>query len=241
MADKEDSVRIKIKLDVSDEDKEFADKISRDLEKTSQKKSTVEDEKDPKTIKKNEQRKKNTAEIKAMKKGPVGQVHNFTKKQTANLKEVVTNPGGYFMGVLTKKLGKIGVGAARAGLAGIIAVLVYETVLFVIDQFMQPGRWLDRRFRRIARVETMNFYERTLQEELRHGYLEMRVTTIQGLRGGESQVNGNLFEFSSGTTGILQSSPYRSSQQIYGHAYLSGSGIDNRGNPKRRTVSGRFG
>ena len=113
-------------------------------------------------------------------------------------------------------------------------------MLFLIDQAMQPGRWLDRRFRRIARVETFKFYERTLQEELRHGYQEMRVTTIQGLRGGASQVNGNLFEFSSGATGISQSSPYRSSQQIYGHAYLSGSGINNRGNPKRRTVSGRF-
>ncbi len=145
------------------------------------------------------------------------------------------------MAGLTRILGKYGGAAAKGGLYAVIALLVYETVQFALRQLMEPGRLLDRRFRRIARVETMNFYERTLQEEIRHGYQEIRVTTQHGLRGGASQVNGNLFEFSSGATGILQSSPYRSSQQVYGHAYLSGSGVDKRGSPKKRTVSGRFG
>ena len=120
-------------------------------------------------------------------------------------------------------------------------MLVYETVIFVIRQFMEPGRWLDRRFKRIARLETMNFYERTLQEEIRHGYQEIRVATIQGLRGGASQVNGNFFEFSSGATGIIQSSPYRNSQEIYRSQNASGSTTDSQGNPRRRTISGRFG
>ena len=106
---------------------------------------------------------------------------------------------------------------------------------------MKPGRPLDRRFKRIARLETMNFYERQLQEELRHGYQEIRVTTMPGLRGGQSQVNGNLFEFSSGATGIIQSSPYRSSQDIYRSNNSDGSVTDRQGNPRRRSVffSGR--
>ena len=106
---------------------------------------------------------------------------------------------------------------------------------------MQPGRMLDRRFKRIARIETMNFYERQLQEELRHGYQEIRVTTMQGLRGGQSQVNGNLFEFSSGTTGILQFSPYRNSQIIMRSQNASGSITDANGSPKRRTIAGWYG
>jgi len=131
--------------------------------------------------------------------------------------------------------------AAKGGIYAMIALLVYEIILFTIDQLMQPGRWLDRRFKRISRLETMNFYERTLQEEIRHGYQEIRVTTMEGLRGGASQVNGNFFEFSSGATGIIQSSPYRSSQDIYKSQNATGSITDSQGNPRRRTMSGRFG
>ena len=275
MAERVDSIHIKIKIDVDPADKEFIENLSSDLaqadeqkiiQKQSQREVTTEDEqtdreikelkkdikdietqlkkgvdpRDPKVIKEKLERKKNALLLKQFKQGPVGKLNSFTSAQFANLRQAATNPGAFIVGAFTKKLGKYGGMAAKGGLYAMIALLVYETILFVIDQLMQPGRWLDRRFRRIARVETLNFYERTLQEELRHGYQEIRVTTIQGLRGGESQVNGNLFEFSSTTTGILQSSPYRSSQQVYGHAYLSGSGVDNRGNPKRRTVSGRF-
>ena len=249
MADREDTIHIKIKLDVDEEDRELISNVSEDLAKTGEqqgiskvtRKGTQTEAQRIQAEEKEEIEQKKTKDyIKEIKDGPLGTISDFTKEQVNNLRQIVTNPGQFLMMGLTKKLGKYGSAAAKGGLYAIIALLVYEIVLFLIDQAMQPGRWLDRRFRRIARVETFKFYERTLQEELRHGYQEMRVTTIQGLRGGASQVNGNLFEFSSGATGISQSSPYRSSQQIYGHAYLSGSGINNRGNPKKRTVSGRF-
>ncbi len=252
MADRVDSVHIKIKIDVAEEDKQFVESLATNIEgadeskalkgeiKDIEKRLKEKRKKDPEEIKKQLVAKRDRLLLKEFKDGPLGTINDFTKAQVNNLRQIVTNPGQFLVGAFTKKLGKYGAAAAKGGLIAIIAVIVYELVLFAIDQLMQPGRLLDRRFRRIARVETFKFYERTLQEELRHGYQEIRVTTIQGLRGGESQVNGNLFEFSSGGTGILQSSPYRSSQQIYGHAYLSGSGVDNRGNPKRRTVSGRF-
>ncbi|MCZ6583233.1 MAG: hypothetical protein O6761_08735 [Thaumarchaeota archaeon] len=275
MADKEDSLRIKIKIDVAEEDKEFVAQLSSDLEradqaglKTTRKKQEKlgpptktefeirELEEQIKIIDKRRKKKKEkktsqqilaekkqqllTKQFKEFKEGPVGKINKLSTHAVSNLMTMATRPGDFLAMAFGKILGRYGMVAARGGLYAIIALIVYEIVMFAIKQLMQPGRWLDRRYRRVAREETMNFYERTIQEELRHGYLEMRVTTIHGLRGGESQVNGNLYEFSSAATGILQASPYRSSQQIYGHAYLSGSGIDKRGNPRRRTVSGRF-
>lgn len=274
MADREDSIHIKIKIDVDESDKEFVENLSSEIaradeqrvsrpqrqvkseqDQTDQEIIDLENEikdikarlkkgldiKDPDALKAKLESKKNALLIKEWKQGPVGVVASFSTEQASNLKRFVTNPAEIIVSAFTKKLGKIGGAAAKGGIVAIIALLVYETVLFVIDQLMQPGRWLDRRFKRLARIETMNFYERTLQEEIRHGYQEIRVTTMEGLRGGASQVNGNFFEFSSGATGILQTSPYRSSQDIYKSQNASGAVTDTQGNPRRRSVffSGR--
>ena len=174
-------------------------------------------------------------------KGPLGKFHKLSSQQSSNIIKFATNPSAFFIAGLTKIISKYGKAAGKGTIFAVLALLIYETVLFVIDQFMQPGRLLDRRFKRIARIETMNFYARQLQEELRHGYQEIRVTTMAGLRGGQSQVNGNLFEFSSGTTSILQFAPYRNSQIISRSQNASGSVTDANGNPRRRTISGRFG
>ncbi len=293
MAEREDSIHIKIKIDVDEEDRTFQEnlasnlakadeqrgvkkvqegqevneqtqkeiekleqeikkvqdstvlneKTQREIERLEQEIKEIEkrikkgDPKDPEIIKAKLDRKKLRLQNKELREGPVGVVHSFTQEQTANLRKFVTNPGSFLVAGITKILGKYGGAASKAGIFGVIALLVYETVMFVIDQLMAPGRPLDRRFKRIARLETMNFYERTLQEEIRHGYQEIRVSTMPGLRGGQSQVNGNLFEFSSGSTGIIQSSPYRSSQDIYRSQNASGSVTDMQGNPKRRSVS----
>ena len=248
MADKEDSIHIKIKIDVAEEDRQFVENLSSDIAtadpnnaltkeiKEIEKRLKEKQKDDPEQIKKELEAKRDRLLLKEFKEGPVGIVNDFTTKQANNLKSFVTNPAQFLVAGLTKKLGKYGTALTKGGLVGILAVLVYETVLFVMDQLMQPGRPLDRRFKRIAQIETMNFYERTLQEEIRHGYQEIRVTTVAGLRGGASQVNGNLFEFSSASTGILQSSPYRSSQEIYRSEMASGSIVDQRGSPRRRSV-----
>jgi hypothetical protein len=239
---REDSIHIKIKLDIDEEDKQIITNVSEDLAKADvdegikKTKSTRTRDKDEEEKQKDTKDEKESAIIKAWKEGNVGKINQLSSAHFANLRRAATNPGQYLLGAFTKKLGKVGGALARGGLVGIIALIVYETVLFVLDQLMMPGRWLDRRFKRIARLETMNFYERTLQEEIRHGYQEIRVTTMQGLRGGASQVNGNLFEFSSGATGIIQSSPYRSSQSIYQSQNASGNVTDTRGNPRRRNA-----
>lgn len=272
MADKEDSIHIKIRIDVDEKDKQFVENLSQDIAKSDETRVTkkqkkqeligppTKDEfetrelekrikdinkkirakekpKDLESLKKELKTKETALYLKQLREGHVGKIHNFTSTQFANLKQAATNPGVFILGAFTKKLGKVGGALAKGGLYGMIALIAYETFLFALDQFMQPGRWLDRRFKRIARLETMNFYQRTLQEELRHGYQEIRVTTMQGLRGGASQVNGNLFEFSSGATGILQSTPYRNSQQIYQSQNASGLTTDSQGNPRRRIVT----
>lgn len=288
MADREDSVHIRIKIDVDPQDKEFIENLSSEMaradeiqvkkevtvkeEKPKKKKQKVTgadfgvptfeqietrhlkkfvkklkeelkgaDSKDPQVILKKLQLEKIRLQQKKFLQGPVGKVHNLSSQASSNLIRFATNPSAFIVAGVAKLLKKYGKGAAKGGIYAVLAILIYETVLFVIDQFMQPGRMLDRRFKRIARIETMNFYERQLQEELRHGYQEIRVTTMAGLRGGQSQINGNLFEFSSGTTGILQSSPYRNSQIIYRSQNASGSVTDLRGNPRKRNVfnSGR--
>lgn len=270
MADREDSIHIRIKIDVDEADKEFTENLAanlakadeqqavkkvrteleetpeetqREIEKLESDIAAIEkrldkgvDPKDPEVIKAKLEAKKSRLELKELKEGPLGVVNSFTTEQAGNLRKFVTNPSSFFVAGLTKLLGKYGGAAAKGGVYAIIALLVYETVLFALDQMMAPGRPLDRRFKRIARLETMNFYERTLQEEIRHGYQEIRVTTMPGLRGGESQVNGNLFEFSSGATGIIQSSPYRSSQSIYRSAMADGMPTDRQGSPRRRSV-----
>ena len=199
------------------------------------------DSKDPQTILKKLQLEKVTLQQKKFMQGPVGKINRLSSQASANLMKFATNPSAFIVAGVTRLLSKYGKGAAVGSIYAILAILIYETVLFVIDLYMQPGRLLDRRFKRIARIETMNFYERQLQEELRHGYQEIRVTTMQGLRGGQSQVNGNLFEFASGTTTILQYSPYRNSQVIYRSQNASGAVTDANGSPKRRTIAGWYG
>jgi len=283
LVERVDSVHIKIKIDVDEESKAFAENLSSGMaradeqqikkqtelkEKPKQKKEEKDagddfgvptfeqietrylkkfikklkeeikgaDSKDPQIILKKLQLEKVTLQQKKLMKGPVGKINTLSTQASSNLMKFATNPGAYFVAGLTKIISKYGKGAAKGGIYAVLAILVYETVLFVIDQFMQPGRLLDRRFKRIARIETMNFYERQLQEELRHGYQEIRVTTMAGLRGGQSQINGNLFEFSSGTTSILQFSAYRNSQEIYRSQNASGAVTDSQGNPRRRNV-----
>jgi len=278
LADREDSIHLKIRIDVDEADKEFTENLASNLAKTDEEnvaqqvKKVSERDFDPTTdfsehIKKylKEEIKKinkeirgakpedvqslreklkireNSLKIKRLNDSPVSQVRDMTQEAAGNLRKFTSNPGQFFIASFFKSLKKLGGAATKGGIYGIIALIVYEITLFVLDELMKPGRPLDRRFKRIARLETMNFYERTLQEELRHGYLEIRVTTQAGLRGGQSQVNGNLFEFGSGSTGIIQSSPYRSSQTIYRSQNPSGAVTDLKGNPRRRTVSGRFG
>ena len=278
MADREDSIHLKIRIDVDEDDKAFTENLASNLAKTDEEKVAQQvrevserDKLEPgdfsehvkkylkeeikkinkeirgakpedvESLKEKLKIRENSLKLKQLDASPVSIVRDMTQAAAINLQKFTTSPGAFFLAGLGKVFKKLGGAATKGGIIGIIALVVYEITLFALDEMMKPGRPLDRRFKRIARLETMNFYERTLQEEIRHGYQEIRVTTMEGLRGGASQVNGNFFEFSSGATGIIQSSPYRSSQEIYASQNAAGGVTDSQGSPKRRRVSGRFG
>lgn len=277
MADKEDSIHVRIKLDVDEEDRAFTDNLAGNMarsdeqqaiRKVTQREGAIPEEieedieqlekeikeiqkaikketKDPEALKQKLEVKKNNLLVKQFKEGKIGQINDFSDEQFRNLKQVITNPIQFFVAALGKKIGKAARTGGAAGPIGILValfVIIAKDIFFILfNEATKPGRPLDRRFKRIARLEVMSFYDRQLQEELRHGYAEIRVSTKTGLRGGQSQVNGNLFEFGSGATGIIQSSPYRSSQDIYRSQNARGLVTDRRGSPRRRTVHGRLG
>lgn len=129
--------------------------------------------------------------VQALKESNVEDVKNFTETQFGNVKKVATDPFQFLFGALLRKFSKL----ARAGIYVGIALLIAEIVKFFIEEAMKPGRFLDRRFRRKAQDEIFLFNERKEQQELRQGFKEVRVTTLQGLRGlaSQGQVFGNLF------------------------------------------------
>ena len=127
----------------------------------------------------------------ALKTGNVDKIHSMGQQQFGNIKKMAADPFQFIGGALMKKFGKF----ARAGIWGAIALLAMEVSKWVMDERMKPGRDLDRRFRRKAQDEIFLFTERKEQQELRQGFKEVRVTTLQGMRGvaSQGQVYGNLF------------------------------------------------
>jgi len=291
LVDKEDSIHIKIKIDIDADDKAFIENLSSEIaradeqiatgqiqkkgkkpkiipeEKEKKKKPqdfgvpTFEeletrhlkkfidklekemgkrDPKDPEVILEKLQAKKQQLLLKQWKEGNVGKLQSFTQTQMSNLRQAITNPPEFMMSAMIKGLGRFGSAATKGGIYAVFALLIYSIILFTLNELMKPGRMFDRRFRRVARDEVFNFFSRQLQEEIRQGYQDIRITTVAGLRGGLSQVNGNLFQFSIGKQSLLQHTPFQSSHEISHNGYVNGSPTV-RGNVRRPTVSGRFG
>lgn len=164
-------------MDVDPEDREQINNIAGEVDVAGQ---------DPKMKKKDKKQTEVNDQVEEFKLGNVGALADMSKKQFGNVKSLATNPSQFIMFSFMKKF-------AKAGIAIGIGLLILEIVNYALDQSMEAGRWLDRRFKRIAQNEVMLFFTRKEQEEARRGFSEMRVTSIQGLRGGMGQVNGNLF------------------------------------------------
>lgn len=125
-------------------------------------------------------------DVKSFKTGNIGDLQQLTSEQFGNVRSLATNPFGFIMGAFFKKLSR-GVGAVG------FALLLTEIIKFIIEQLMQPGRALDRRFKKLIDKQILVFTERKEQAELRQGFKEVRITTIGGLRGGFGQVGGNFY------------------------------------------------
>jgi len=177
MADREESIHVVIHLELDEQDKS-------DLQAISGTVNTASKSVDAKKVDKNI--KKNTEQLAVFEAGNIGKLQNFSKTQFGNVKSMATNPAQFMAQAFIRKF-------AKAGIALGFAVLIWEIVQWFLDESMKAGRWLDRRFKRSAQDEILLFMTRKAQEELRRGFAETRVTTQEGLRGGQGQVSGNLF------------------------------------------------
>lgn len=165
-------------------------------------------------------------QVKRLKSGNVGDIEKFTSEQFSNVKSIAQNPFGFFMSTVFKKFAK------GAGIAG-IALLFIEIVKFIIDQLMQPGRALDTRFKKLIDKQILIFTDRKEQAELRQGFKEVRITTIQGLRGGAGQVGGNFFTPNRIPINYIDSrklEPSIAAQGVrkFGHGAVGGRGPNSR-------------
>jgi len=183
MADREESIHVKIHLELSEEDEAQLKSISGQIAET-------DSAKPPKEAKRDKDIDEAVDKVDIFSAGNVGKFQKFTTAQFSNVKMAATNPFMFFVRSITGKL-------LKAGIAVGVALLLYEIVMFIINEAMKAGRFLDRRFRRVAAEEVLGFINRKEQQELRQGFKDIRVTTIQGLRGGMGQVTGNLFQHSS--------------------------------------------
>lgn len=113
---------------------------------------------------------------------------NLTNQQVSNLTEITRDPFKFIFGNVFKKFAK------GAGVLALVTV-IFSAVQIIIAELMKPGRFLDRRFKRVARDEILLFNSTEEQAELRQGFRTVTVTTIPFLRGSEirGQISGNLY------------------------------------------------
>ena len=146
---------------------------------------------DPKNIKKQKEIKDTKDIVESFEAGNVGDIQQFTSQQFGNVKQMATNPVQFIFGTVIKKMGKF----ARFGAFAFFALLIEQAVQFTLNQLMEPGRPLDRRFKLLADKQILLFTERKEQQELRQGFKTLIVSTIPGLRGLGigGQISGNLY------------------------------------------------
>ena len=155
-----------------------------------------------KAIAESQEFKPTKSKVEQYSQGNVQKIQNLSSKSFSNLQSIASGPFAFVASVLTSTLAKAVTGVG-------IALIIMEFVKFAIDESMKPGRILDRRFKRLASEEIMLFMTHNEQEKLRRGFTEVRVTTQGGLRGGASQVNGNLFQHQAISGAMGQPTEYR--------------------------------
>jgi small-conductance mechanosensitive channel len=137
---------------------------------------------------KKEQLKGINEELKQFDNTSLSDLKNLTKEQTGNIQSFSRDP---FKFMLTKFFKKFAKGAGVLALATVI----FAAVHLIITELMKPGRFLDRRFKRMAQKEILLFNSREEVAELRQGFRTVTITTMPFLKGAElrGQISGNLY------------------------------------------------
>jgi len=166
------------------------------------------------------------------KSGNVEKINRMSNIHFGNIRNFARNPFGFLFSLLFKRLFRL------FSIAGLILIF-FEIVRFVISELMKPGRALDRRFKRDMQREIFLFWSHQEQEKLKRGFIDVRVTTKPGLRGGLSQVSGNLFthEAVSGTLG--PPTGYLLDTNYVGLPPTPNSSATRNGNPRWRGAGSR--
>jgi len=148
-------------------------------------------DKEPKEAKKEKEIKDTKDTVERFESGNVGDIQKFSSQEFGNVKQMATNPVQFIFGTVVKKLGKF----ARFGAFAFLALLIDQAIKFTLNELMQPGRLLDRRFKLLADKQILLFTDRKEQQELRQGFKSLIVSTISGLRGLgiAGQISGNLY------------------------------------------------
>ena len=146
---------------------------------------------EPKEAKKEKEIKDTKDSVERFESGNVGDIQKFSSQEFGNVKQMATNPVQFIFGTVVKKLGKF----AKFGAFAFFALLIDQAIKFTLNELMQPGRILDRRFKLLADKQILLFTDRKEQQELRQGFKSLIVSTIPGLRGLgiAGQISGNLY------------------------------------------------
>jgi len=122
-----------------------------------------------------------------------GKVQSVMQSGQAPLKNFTKAGGAGVMGLGGGVRGLVG----KAGVYGMIALVVYEMVSEVVNMFLAPGGPWDRRFKRDIKNETVKLLDLTQKEDISQGRRVIRVTTNSGLRG-TGQVASSLDSYKRG-------------------------------------------
>lgn len=118
-------------------------------------------------------------------KGNVGEVQRMTSQQFGNIRSFALNPFQFMIqSVFSKFKSGAGIGA--------LALVFFEVVKFIISELLKPGRFLDRRFKRIINNEILSFRSREEKQKIRQGLTQIIVTTMPRLRNGANQSTNTL-------------------------------------------------
>lgn len=123
-----------------------------------------------------------------LEKSPFGELASLTNSQASVLRSFSKDPFQFMLTNFFKRFAK------GAGIL-LLATAIFAAVQLIIAELMKPGRFLDRRFKRIAKDEILLFNSREEVAELRQGFRTVTITTMPFLRGAElrGQISGNLY------------------------------------------------
>ena len=108
-------------------------------------------------------------------KGNIGEINRLTSQQFGNIRQLATDPAGFIVQTFIKKFAK-GVGIIA------FALIIFESVKWIISELLKPGRFLDLRFKRDINKEIIAFRRREDQQKLKQGFSNIIITTQPRLR-----------------------------------------------------------